>query len=157
MLFLTYPEEIFEGIISHLSDDIPSLNHVHSFCISSTQSPFDSSSQLLNSIQIRAIEEIYPLHNLSASTKVLQEPLRAECLASAVKVLKISNGRPLFYVSEWDAYPDWVSKEPDRIGYFLRIMQNLQSLSIMQWLYKGVESSPYSGDFAQRYRAYHYE
>ncbi|KAF8992992.1 hypothetical protein BDQ17DRAFT_165844 [Cyathus striatus] len=138
MSFPTYPQEMFEEILSHLSDDISSLKSCTLV------------SHFFYSIAFRLLFAVIEFHpdtsrnykrymnppKFECFYKVLQESPRAERLASAVKVFKISNGpRPSYYHGfAWDEdYPSWVSKEPDRIGYLLRMMRNLQSLSIMQY------------------------
>ncbi|KAF8994829.1 hypothetical protein BDQ17DRAFT_1430833 [Cyathus striatus] len=114
MSFSTSPEEIVVEILSHLSDDISSLKS------------YTLISHFLHSIAFQllfAVVEFYPSYRYQRNIpppqfesfyKVLQESPCAESLASAVKVLKISNvERPPFYVTDGDVYPNWVSKEPD--------------------------------------------
>ncbi|KAF8994804.1 hypothetical protein BDQ17DRAFT_1545434 [Cyathus striatus] len=142
MPFSTYPQEIFEEIVSHPPNDIPSLKS----CALVSHFFYSIAFQLL----FAAVEfhpdpshrRDIPPPQFECFYKLLQESPRAERISSAVKVLKISNGRPLFFACEWDTYPNWVSKEPDRIGYFLRMMQNLKSLSIMQYGFTREQSPP---------------
>ncbi|KAF9012732.1 hypothetical protein BDQ17DRAFT_1537518 [Cyathus striatus] len=123
----TYPEEIIEEILSHLSDDMQSLR----MCT--------LVSQFFYSIAVRQLFSVIDFnasrvsrHQFKRFYQVLKDSPRAKRLTSAVTVFKLlaccnfvdDDGNRLPVV------PHFIYTDPEKIAWILSIMENIQSLLI---------------------------
>ncbi|KAF9012699.1 hypothetical protein BDQ17DRAFT_1420049 [Cyathus striatus] len=135
MPFPSLPQEIFEEIISHLSDDRSSLQR----CSLTSQFFYSFTfRQLFHTIDIHenSSNPYAPPLRLHRLCNVIRESPRSQTLLSAVKSLKISIVKPPplgFDESYFIKYFDWVSSEQAQLALLLSRLVNLQFLSIYHY------------------------
>ncbi|KAF9012731.1 hypothetical protein BDQ17DRAFT_1405304 [Cyathus striatus] len=122
-----FPGEIFEEIISHLSNDMASLQS----CTLVSQFFYSIAFRHLFSVIDIDSRDIGHRRRFGRLYKILKESPRAERLASVVKVFKIDTSGPTPNTQLRLDQPDWILyTEPEKIAWILSIMKNMQSLSI---------------------------